>query len=41
MQIQLTRDQLLLPITRDYMFAAEAALNRAREPAESYRLAGE
>ena len=40
-QIQFTRDQGLLPLTRDYMFEAEARLNAAREHAESLRLAGE
>jgi cyclopropane-fatty-acyl-phospholipid synthase len=40
-QAQLTRSQLTLPITRDYMAAAEAALGTIERPDESYSLAGE
>jgi cyclopropane-fatty-acyl-phospholipid synthase len=38
-QIQLTRDQRALPMTRDYMAVAEAKLG-AEAPAESLRIAG-
>jgi cyclopropane-fatty-acyl-phospholipid synthase len=41
MQIQLTRDQNALPLTRDYMFAAEEAFRAEHEAPESFRLAGE
>jgi len=40
-QVQLTRSQLTLPLTRDYMSAAEAALGAIERPDESYSLAGE
>lgn len=40
-QIQLVKDQGVLPLTRDYMFEAEARLNAAQDAAESMRLAGE
>ena len=40
-QAQLTRSQLTLPITRDYMVEAEAALGLVERHDESYRLAGE
>jgi cyclopropane-fatty-acyl-phospholipid synthase len=41
MQIQLTRDQNALPLTRDYMFGAEEAFRAEHEAPESFRLAGE
>jgi cyclopropane-fatty-acyl-phospholipid synthase len=40
-QMQLSKDQATLPLTRDYMFAAEQALRDEHEQAESLRLAGE
>jgi cyclopropane-fatty-acyl-phospholipid synthase len=40
-QIQLTRSQTALPLTRDYIAAAEARFNAADQPPESMRLAGE
>ncbi len=40
-QLQLTRDKDALPVTRDYMFAAEEAFRAEHEGAESLRLAGE
>ena len=40
-QIQLARSLEAAPLTRDYMFDAEAALNAARDAPESLRLAGE
>jgi cyclopropane-fatty-acyl-phospholipid synthase len=40
-QIQLARSLEAAPLTRDYMFDAEAALNAARHAPESLRLAGE
>jgi len=40
-QLQLTRDNGALPITRDYMFAAEEAFRAEHEGPESLRLAGE
>jgi cyclopropane-fatty-acyl-phospholipid synthase len=39
-QIQIARNQLALPLTRDYIFATEEDF-RERERAESLRLAGE
>ena len=40
-QLQLTKSQEALPRTRNYMFAAEAALSGFRDEGESMRLAGE
>ena len=40
-QIQLTRSQTALPLTRDYIAAAEARFNAADQPPKSMRLAGE
>jgi cyclopropane-fatty-acyl-phospholipid synthase len=40
-QLQISRDQNTLPLTRDYMAEAERALNVARDAPESLRLAGE
>ncbi|MBA3520265.1 MAG: class I SAM-dependent methyltransferase [Rhizobiales bacterium] len=40
-QIQLARSRTSVPLTRDYMFRAEAELNAERRRNESFRLAGE
>jgi cyclopropane-fatty-acyl-phospholipid synthase len=40
-QMQLSKDQATLPLTRDYMFEAEEAMRAEHEQAESLRLAGE
>lgn len=40
-QIQLVRDQAAVPLTRDYVAAAEAAMEAGRGEAESLRIAGE
>jgi cyclopropane-fatty-acyl-phospholipid synthase len=40
-QLQIARDQAALPLTRDYVFAAEEAFRAERDRAESFRLAGE
>ena len=40
-QMQLTKDKSALPITRDYMYAAEEAFRAEHEGPESLRLAGE
>jgi cyclopropane-fatty-acyl-phospholipid synthase len=40
-QLQLARNQMTLPITRDYMVAAEDAFRAEQEGPESLRLAGE
>jgi cyclopropane-fatty-acyl-phospholipid synthase len=40
-QIQLAASLEAAPLTRDYMFDAEAALNAAHRAPESLRLAGE
>jgi cyclopropane-fatty-acyl-phospholipid synthase len=40
-QLQVVRDRNVLPLTRDYMYAAEEQFRREQEPPESLRLAGE
>jgi len=40
-QLQLAKNQMILPITRDYMIAAENAFRAEHEGPESLRLAGE
>ena len=40
-QAQITRSQLALPVTRDYIGAAEAALGQIERQDDSYSLAGE
>jgi cyclopropane-fatty-acyl-phospholipid synthase len=40
-QMQIVRDQHALPVTRNYMAAAEARFLAGRDPPESLRLAGE
>jgi cyclopropane-fatty-acyl-phospholipid synthase len=40
-QLQLAKNQMSLPLTRDYMFVAESAFRTEHEGPESLRLAGE